>query len=371
MKKLVYLLLATTLGTGTIQAQEEAQPVRPAQVTFIPPMSSNGLEAHKYSNRISVNIFAGYNGGVDGIELGGFANAVKNDVHGAQLAGFTNVVMGRVDGVQLSGFANTTLKEFNGVQGAGFSNVALKGMNGAQLSGFSNFTIGETKGIQASGFVNVGVGSVKGIQIAGFANVATKDITGNQISGFANYAREVKGFQIGFINVCDTISKGVPIGFLSFVRKGYRAWEIEGNESFYVNAHFKTGTRKFYNIFGVGMRPESNRYLWGVGYGVGTMMKVSEKADFNLDFMAWQINEDEAWTDELHLLTKIKAGLAYNLGARTQVYGGVSWNVLVSQYEDEQGNINGGTIAPWRVTDRQDGQTSVIMYPGFQLGVRI
>lgn len=47
------------------------------QVSFLPGVGTNGLESSNYTNYLSFNIIAGYNGGVEVIELGGFSNTIK------------------------------------------------------------------------------------------------------------------------------------------------------------------------------------------------------------------------------------------------------------------------------------------------------
>ena len=81
-------------------------------------------------------------------------------------------------------------------------------------------------GFQLAGFANVAANNAEVVQIAGFSNTAKDTLTGFQLSGFINTAKHVKGSQLGFINVCDTIEKGIPIGFISIVRKGYHTFEI-------------------------------------------------------------------------------------------------------------------------------------------------
>ena len=40
------------------------------QVTFITPLGTNGIDAYKYTNRFSFNVFAGVSGGTRGLEFG-------------------------------------------------------------------------------------------------------------------------------------------------------------------------------------------------------------------------------------------------------------------------------------------------------------
>ena len=80
----------------------------PVQVTFIYPLGTNGARSPYKTNRFSFNLLAGYNGSVNGFEVGGFANILKKDIKGFQIAGFSNIVGGKTTGFQGAGFANIT-----------------------------------------------------------------------------------------------------------------------------------------------------------------------------------------------------------------------------------------------------------------------
>jgi len=408
MKNLMIITLLLTLGLTNVKAQSIVSDSitlihRPGQIGFIPPMSTNGWESSRVVNNVSVNLFMGYQGGLEGAEFAGFANVLRYDMNGAQFAGFGNTVLGKshgaqfggfynmnrqytfgaqmagfanvvtdsVDAFQASGFVNFNTGETKGTQVAGFSNLVTNDVQGAQLSGFANGTLGDVQGLQVGGFSNVATGSVKGIQAAGFANVTSGDMKGAQISGFLNVAKKVNGLQIGVINVADTIDEGLAIGFLSISRNGYYAFEIEANETEYAMASLKLGTEKFYNTFSVGMRPQDNKMHWAYGYGIGTLVPLSEKLDMAIDLQSIQLVENNwrNWDLELHNRLKVNAG--YALTDRVTVTAGPSFNILVSDNEDENGNIIGSDLAPWTLTNETYSRTNVKTYLGFNAGVRI
>jgi len=281
-----------------------------AQLSLFPFIGSNRFVSGLITNRLSLNIFAGYAGGVRGLELGGFLNVVRNEMYGVQLSGFGNIVGRKTEGIQLSGFFNVDAGSLSGLQATGFSNVVtdtirgiqlagfsnvLRGpMYGTQVSGFSNFTSQNVDGIQAAGFMNIAVKKVRiaqlsgfgnyshdvgGIQAAGFMNIASGTSTGIQAAGFMNYATELKGLQLSLFNFADTVSAGVPIGLFSFVVKGYHTIEVTANELFPLNVSVKSGIRHFYNIFTAGYQKD----LLSVGYGVGTQVRLAKKLTFSMD----------------------------------------------------------------------------------------
>jgi hypothetical protein len=283
---------------------------RIAQLSLFPFIGSNRFVSGLITNNVSINIFSGYSGGVNGVELGGFLNIDRNRMNGVQVGGFGNIVGRQTNGVQLSGFFNVNAGTFNGLQASGFSNVVTDTIRGVQLAGFSNILHGPMYGAQVSGFSNVTSRNVDGLQVSGFSNVAVRDVRVAQVTGFANYSRDVsglqaagfaniasgtnrglqvagffnyatrvRGLQLAVFNVADTVELGVPVGLFSFVAKGYHTLEITANELFPVNLSFKTGVPHFYNILTAGLR---SNWL-SAGYGLGTKFRLAKRLSFSMD----------------------------------------------------------------------------------------
>ncbi|OFX85998.1 MAG: hypothetical protein A2W99_16675 [Bacteroidetes bacterium GWF2_33_16] len=379
------LLLAINL-VGKAQDEKKESEVRPFQITFVTPLGTNGLDAWNITNKFSINLYAGYNGGLDGVELSGFGSMLKNNMKGTQISGFGNIIMGTGKGAQISGYFNFSKGYFSGVQVSGFSNIIIndakawqlsgfanvttKKLEGGQVASFANYSKGNTNG-QMSGFANVNSGDLTGVQIAGFANVNTGSLQGVQIGGFANVTQHLRGVQIGFFNYVDSLEKGIPIGFLTIVKNGYRTLEISGNETIYGNVSFKTGTTHFYNIFSVGGSYKDDKIYWGLGYGIGTMLPLKEKWNLGFELLSYQINEDEWHTEALNLHNKLQITASRKVAKNIDLFGGISWNVNVSETEDRDGNPFESTITPYSVFDKTYGNgNNVTMYPGFTVGVR-
>ncbi len=378
------MMLSTSLG---LRAQEETKPkTRPFQISFITPLGTNGLDAWNITNKVSINLYAGYNGGVDGIELSGFGSMLKNDMTGTQISGFGNMIMGTGNGFQGAGNFNYVKGNFKGVQLAGFTNIALSDMNGSQFSGFANVSVDKIEKIQIagfanyskgnktgqlSGFSNVNNGNLKGIQAAGFSNVNTKSVKGVQIAGFANYAKILNGLQIAPFNYVDSLEKGLPIGVFSFVKNGYRAYEISTSETLYGVASFKTGVKQFYNIVSVGASYNNEKTYWGWGYGVGTMFTLKNDWGLAVELLSYHINEDEWFTDAINMHNKLQLTASKKVSKKIEVFGGASWNVNVSELEDSDGNPFKSTFTPYDTFNKTyDNKTNVKMYPGFTAGIR-
>lgn len=233
----------------SIQMEQAASLVfterRDWQLSLVPTIGTNGAISGSVINRASLNIIGGYARGLEGVEVGGAVNLLRNDMLGLQIAGMGNLVggrtngvqvaggvnhsMGAVEGLQLAGLSNTVWDTLGGVQIAGGVNVVKRGMAGTQVSGMANVTLGDLDGVQVSGGLNVALGavnkaqvagamnyagSVNGGQVSGGCNVALGEVGGGQVGAAANYARSVTGGQVSFgANVATDSVTGGQVGF--------------------------------------------------------------------------------------------------------------------------------------------------------------
>lgn len=368
-------------------AQEEEKEMRKSMfhLSFITPMGTNGLDSWNTTNVVSVNIFAGFSGGLQGIEMAGFANGLKGDMEGIQIAGFCNNTFGEAEGLEIAGFYNYNHKNVKGMQIAGFTNLALGDVEGAQISGFanhsqgssttqiagfSNTSMGDKGGMQIAGFANFGRGEGIGGQVAGFANVNTGYIKGIQVAGFVNYAKKITGVQVAPFNIADTLENGIAVGVWSIVKNGYKAIQIGGNESLYGEISFKSGVRRFYNIISVGASMQNNQIKWGWGYGVGTIMGISNRLDLSLEAMTYHLNEDSWWSNNSNLLNRLNLTASYQITDTFSVYAGPAWNVWVTDTRSSSPAME-PTFNDWTVFERTYDNSKVSMYPGLNMGVRI
>lgn len=400
---LIMIITSTVIfNTVASKKEDEKREQRLAQITFITPLGTNGIRSSTITNKISINLLMGVSGGVNGFEFGGFHNTTKGDMCGFQVGGFGNVTTGISKGLQFGGLYNINLNLARGVQVAGISNVIRGPSKGVHFGGISNFVTNESWAFQAGGIANVTPGGNHGLQIAGItnvngkegegsqlagianvnygrpsafqaagiANISTNGIKGAQIAGILNYTKKLNGFQLALINLADTLEKGVPLGLISIVKNGYYAFEIEANDAFWINATYKMGVPKLYNIWTVGFQHQDGNEMWGVGLGLGSLMQVGKNWGLNFDLTATHINENEWWTEELNLLNRLKFNAWIDLGP-LQIYGGPSLNVHVSNLENEEGQPGGNLIDPGlSFFNETHEETRTIVYPGFNLGLR-
>jgi hypothetical protein len=369
---------------------------RLAQISLLSFLGTNMERSEDLTNHLSVNVFWGKNGGVKGLEVGGFFNAVVNNVEGAQIAGLGNTVGGKVIGTQVSGLFNTAGGEVDGIQAAGLFNVSGEKTRAVQTAGLFNVSSGDFYGLQIGGLFNVANGKADGAQFSGLFNTANGkvksqmsglfnvagDVQWGQVSSLLNVGKDVRGFQIGLINVSDTIS-GIPLGLINIVRHGYNKVEFAGSETLFANFSLKLGARSFYNIFHAGIRwddreiedngtTKTGRFnSWGLGYGIGTVIGLGRYSLLNFELEAIHINELERWTDELNLLNQARLTLALKTGPRgISLFAGPVLNLMVSRLYDPDTGVYGSSIAPETFYDETNNGTNVKMWTGFTAGIR-
>jgi hypothetical protein len=392
MKKL--LVLATSLfcfaapafsqDTDSLRTELDASrknryPIRPAQIGFVPPLSTNGLDNALFSNRFSLNLLGGYAAALDGVEFSGLFSLEKDYVKGAQFSGILNGVKNEVDGAQFAGIVNAVGGPLYGVQFGGIVNVVGKSVKGGQFAGIANLSGAQLTGAQVGGIANVTKGAVKGAQIAGIANMA-ESVEGLQIAGIANVAKRVKGTQIGLINVAETVD-GAQIGLLSLSKNGYHRFEIWAGDALHANIGYKMGgNRKFYNIFALGAAwPKNdnvrwNTLRWGYGYGIGTNHFIGKRSQISIEALTYQIQEEGNHWEDLNLLNQARVSFILPIHNRIAVTVTPTFNVQVTKFETRDGV--GTEWVKWDVYDKtfsrrwSDEEVRVRMWPGLNVGIQ-
>jgi hypothetical protein len=387
------------------------------QVSVIPTVGTNMKASGIVTNRMSFNLFGGYNGGVNGVEVGGLLNILTRDMKGFQVAGLTNQVQGTTYGFQMAGIHNRAEKKLIGLQMAGISNFLHAGILGMQVSGISNIVNGTfggfqvagiqnhvTKnfkgfqlagtwnwaedsliGFQVAGIANIIRSSVSGFQLSGIHNLSIKDVNGVQLSGFynhtsgtlkgaqisiTNYAKTNNGLQIGLINIADS-ANGIAIGLFNFVRNGYHPLEVFGNEVLYTNIAFKSGVDAFYTTWSVGLRP-SNPEVFGIGFGIGSRINTWKWLSISIDLSFTAINEKEitnGYIWELNVLNRADITLDFNIG-RFTAFAGPALNYHVSQMGYNETGVFNTDIAIDPFYTQVYGQTQVQSWWGGKAGLR-
>jgi hypothetical protein len=368
---------------------------RIAQISLLSFVGTNARRSGNVVNNVSLNLLWGTNGGVEGMEVGGLVNNIRNNVKGVQVAGLGNHVGGKVIGTQLSGLFNVSRGKVQGVQFGGLFNVSGAG-DAVQTAGVFNVSNGDFAGIQASGLFNVSKGEAKGLQFSGLFNTAggtvktqlsglfnvAEDVEYGQVSALINVGKRVEGFQIGLINVSDTIS-GIPLGLLNIVRNGYNRFEMGASETMFANLGMKLGAKAFYNIFNLGvtweervervsgMDPKTRTSLyWSVGYGIGTAVRIAPAWLINFELISSHVNERRFWDSTLNQLNQFRMLFAVRTGRTAAFYAGPVANLMVSKLYDPDTGLYGSDLMPYTMYDQTNNNTNVKGWIGFHAGIR-
>jgi hypothetical protein len=334
----------------------EVRTARTFQASVIPYIGTNWKVTGSITNRFSLNLFAGYTGGLQGVEIGGLLNITRNTISGLQIGGLGNIIGGNgkgwqigglfnfdmgkfagvqagglfnynpdtITGVQLGGLTNIVTGKVSGVQLAGLTNIVTHDCDAVQISGLFNLTLKDVRKAQVCGLVNYG-NNVDGVQIAGLLNIARRHSSGLQLAGFVNYATILHGLQLGVVNVSNTVERGVPIGLFSYVQHGYHLFEVSGNEIFYGNLAFKSGTRTFYNFIQSGIGSD---YKLHGSYGIGTIFTLTKKLSLSIDLSAGFVYHP---VDTVYhgLLLKCAPALEYRFAKHFALFAGPAYNFFL------------------------------------------
>lgn len=298
MKKIqsVFIILLTVFH---LSAQMNQGKYVPFHFSFIPPLSSNGINASQYTNGASFSILAGMSANERNFTFASISNVIANEARGLQFAGISNYI---------------------GKQGQGVA-----------FAGITNITKGTYKGVQLAGIINTTKGTYKGVQFAGLLNTS-KDITGLQFAGLLNIAGKVRGVQFaGLLNIAE--ESDCPIGLVNIVKRGEMGialtYDILGNGI----VSFRSGGKYTYGIIGFGYNHKlsgDNKTVAEAGYGV------------HIPCYSWfQINNEfkvtsTATSDKPFLNASYSLLPSFKIKKHYNIFGGASLNYLTTTEMDNQ-----------------------------------
>lgn len=348
-----------------------------AQVSFVTPLSTDGLDSKRYMHNLSFNILQGYTGALRGFELGGLANVKSGYVKGMQIGGLVNFAFGDVSGMQLGGLVNNGMN-VDGFQLGGITNIANGNMRGMQLGGIANIVADTLTGFQLSGVLNLSSEQArsKSWQLTGVSNVSLGEMYGGQIAGVVNlsakqhgiqvglinYSKKITGFQLGLINVADTI-QGESLGLINISKNGLHKAEVFGSEALYFSGGLKLGSPHVYTLFAAGVAPTTDLTRIGLGLGVGGQFGI-DKAFVSVDGVCWTIHNDNLndW-EAVNLLNQLRVTGGYRIAKGVAVYAGPTYNVHV--YDNRY-----PSVAPYTIFqgNSADNSTYTDMWIGGVIG---
>lgn len=304
----LFLMGIFTLVSAT--AQESVDKYAVFHLSFIPPLSTNGIKATEYTNGASFNLLAGISRNEENFSFAGLGNVITNDAGGFQFAGLSNFI----------------------------------GNNG--------------RGMLFAGLANVAKGTYDGFQFAGVVNYA-KEINGFQFAGVVNIARKVNGVQFGLLNIAN--ENDYPIGIINIIKKN-REMGVALTYDFLGNSvlSFRSGAKYTYGIFGLGYnhRAKGNKFVQEAGLGVHILCCKWFQINNELKVTTiGSMSETPSFNAGYSLLPSVKISRHYN------VFGGVSINYLTSK--DDTDLLSDHSI--WnKYTDKRLQQ----IYIGYQIGIQ-
>ena len=341
MKKIIILIVSLLLSFNVFSQEDK---FRPVQINFGFPLSTiNMKEAKSYTNAFSINLLVGISKNERSLSLSCLSNIVANDATGLQIAGISNHIGNKGYGIAVAGIANT----------AGF-------YNGIQIGGISNFTKDSNIGLQIGGIVNYS-GSAKGLMLGGISNISG-DFTGFQFAGVMNVAKNVKGVQFAsIINIAD--DSDFPIAFINIIKNGKMGVSLSYDILNNTVLSFRSGGKYTYGILGVGYNAKVNdgsKIMAEAGYGIH--IPVNHLFEINNEFKATSVgfsNDKTCYNFAYLLAPSVTFWNHYN------IFGGVSFNYLNSNYEDSNDLLPKKYI--WSKDTNDNAQR---MYIGYQIGLQ-
>jgi len=176
------------------------------------------------ASALDVNLLCNYagqgsdEGAYEGLQLSCMVNVVNGALDGAQVGLVCNWVTEDAAFLQLGAIVNVAAGDFSGTQVGPFLNWVGGTVSGLQLGGVANVAGGAVSGTQASCAYNAAA-SVSGAQLSGLVNYSRGRVDGRQLSCLLNVAGAVRGWQIGLVNIADSLD-GHAIGLVSVEREG-------------------------------------------------------------------------------------------------------------------------------------------------------
>lgn len=137
MKNLLFTILLCTFSHGSMFSQTDENKTAAFQLSFLPPLSTNGIRSYQYTNRASFSLLAGVSMNEKAFAFAAFSNIILNDANGFQFAGISNYIGKDGKGVSFAGLINITKGNYTGFQFGGLMNIARR-VSGVQFAGLLN-----------------------------------------------------------------------------------------------------------------------------------------------------------------------------------------------------------------------------------------
>lgn len=398
-----------------------------AQLSLVPGVSTNGQVSSQVTNHISLNILAGYAGGVDGVELGMF-NANRGQVRGLQIAGLANTAGGDIEGLQIGGAFNLSKSEMKGFQATLGANAVSGSAMGVQMALAANYSADlsglqasmganvaeDVRGMQASWGYNLARDTLMGIQMALGANMASNTsgaqlalgynhahgkLTGAQLGSVMNYthhslrgmqatllynhvgdtlkglqlgtvnsASTLKGVQVGLVNMAEKVESGTMFGLVNLAKGEVIALDIDYNDVTEFNMSFKSGVKHFYTIITSGISYEKN--FWTSGFGFGSQQNIAKFLYMGVELTGHTLLPSNQQITSVPINGRFNISLGGQITERMSIHAGPVLHYLYFYGINDRFNPM-DLVGTNPLLERSSSRNSQKLWLGYRIGLRI
>jgi hypothetical protein len=346
----------------------EDVPVNVLNFQLIPGMDITGHGGEKATNNFLLGPVMAMGHNLQGIGLAGIGLINSGWVQGLQGSGIFNYAEGDFLGIQGAGILNYSSGNFQGIQGSVAFNYAEGNSQGVQGSGIFNYAGGNSRGVQGSGVFNYAGGSFQGVQASGLFNYTEGGFKGIQ-AGLVNMAGDggsgaagaVTGVQVGIVNISKSENM-VTVGFVNVVKNGLMHPSIFYDDMGFVNAGFRSGSKRGYSLITLGIQGEtllgrtgedtllSSRMGLGREFQMGKIfmdVDLSFGNILNIDALkdAWNSGGNKNQIDSASLsMAQLRFTAGYKIFEHLGVFAGISYDYM---YRHNDNSPDPETFAPF------------------------
>lgn len=353
-------LFVVALAPRSASAEEPSYTHAPVTL-WLAPMVGVGGTGSKVTTNVALSLGVSGYSRLEGVDVGVVGSWVSESARGVQITSGFNYVGADLIGAQITAGVNVTRERVIGGQVAALFNFAGADVFGLQVASLANVARKEVRGVQVSSVFNYSP-DVKGGQI-GVVNVAG-EVSGLQI-GLVNVARNVKGPQIGLLNVAE--DSDAPIGLINLVENGQRHFDVWTSDSASVNVGVKLGGKYVYSVLAAGFNAAGKSQRWMAGLGIGGHLPIGDRFFADTDLIHWSFNDGLTFTYATNSITSLRLVGGFSVHRHFTLFAGPTLNLLVSDvnHADQFGMVPATRLSA-------EGSTrTILLWPGFVAGVQI
>jgi hypothetical protein len=116
-----------------------------------------------------------------------------------------------------------------------------------------------------------------------------------------------------------------------------------------VNLGWRTGVNKFHNVFFAGVNGFAPKFLWTLGYGIGSTFSIAKKWQFTSEATSQHVFSDVIYRNRLIFLHKISLSAEYKCSNHFRIALGPSFNVLNYDNRSVQYASSINAIVPYSI----------------------